>query len=205
MIRAVLGANVLASGPRFRKGRQAAILDLWTERAFEMILSRRLLQEIENRLANDVFVGRFGPNVESNIYLAIKRAPITDLMNPVFGAATHPEDDLILATAVSGGADSLVNGDKQLLKLGSFEGVRIVDSRAFLEILNQQKADVGKQERSTRHQRRPGVGVRISGAPESRTSTSISIEAPDQPGMKTPGSMQSAMPARSSVRSPAWM
>jgi predicted nucleic acid-binding protein len=47
---------------------------------------------------------------------------------------------LILATAVSGGADYLVAGDKQLLKLGSFEGVRIVDSRAFLDILD--RADI---------------------------------------------------------------
>jgi predicted nucleic acid-binding protein len=51
---------------------------------------------------------------------------------------------LILATAVSGGADYLVTGDKQLLKLGSFEGVRIVDSRAFLEILDREAAEIGE-------------------------------------------------------------
>jgi uncharacterized protein len=144
MIRAVLDTNVLASGLTFRRGRQATILDLWTERAFELILSSHLLQETENTLANDFFVRRFGPNFESDIYLAIKRAPITGLMNPVSGVATHPEDDLILATALSGGAHYLVTGDKQLLKLGSFEGVRIVDSRAFLEILDRQTAEFGE-------------------------------------------------------------
>jgi uncharacterized protein len=136
MIRAVLDTNVLVSGLTFRKGRQGAILDLWTERAFELVLSVHLLQETENTLANDYFVERFGPNFESDILVAIKRAPITDLNNLVSGAATHSENDLILATALSGDADYLVTGDKQLLKLGSFEGVLVVDSRAFLEILD---------------------------------------------------------------------
>ena len=53
----------------------------------------------------------------------------------VQGVATHPEDDLILATAVSAQADYLVTGDKQLLALGSFQGVRIVAPAAFLAIL----------------------------------------------------------------------
>jgi predicted nucleic acid-binding protein len=52
------------------------------------------------------------------------------------GIATHPEDDVIVATAVLGNAELLVTGDRQLLKLGRVEGVRIVDSRMFLEMLN---------------------------------------------------------------------
>lgn len=42
----------------------------------------------------------------------------------------------MLATALSCNADVLVTGDKQLLKLGRVEGVRIVDSRTFLAMLD---------------------------------------------------------------------
>lgn len=54
----------------------------------------------------------------------------------VSGVASHPEDDLILATAVSARADYLVTGDRQLLALHTFQGVRIVSPREFLAILD---------------------------------------------------------------------
>jgi predicted nucleic acid-binding protein len=47
------------------------------------------------------------------------------------------EDDAILATALSGKADFLVTGDRQLLRLGTYRGVRIVTARDFLTILRQ--------------------------------------------------------------------
>jgi predicted nucleic acid-binding protein len=43
----------------------------------------------------------------------------------VRGVATHPEDDVVLATGVSAGADFLVTGDRKLLQLGTYRGVRI--------------------------------------------------------------------------------
>ena len=43
---------------------------------------------------------------------------------------------MIVATAVLRKADLLVTGDKQLLKIGRVESVRIVDSRTFLEMLD---------------------------------------------------------------------
>ncbi len=54
----------------------------------------------------------------------------------VQGVASHPEDDLILATAVSARADYLVTGDRQLLALGTFQGVQIVSPRDFVAILD---------------------------------------------------------------------
>ena len=53
----------------------------------------------------------------------------------VEGVATHPEDDLILATALSGQVEYLVTLDRQLLGLCSYGGVQIVSPQAFLAIL----------------------------------------------------------------------
>jgi hypothetical protein len=53
----------------------------------------------------------------------------------VAGTATHPEDDLILATALSVGVDYLVTGDSKLQRLRSYQGVTILSPRAFLEAL----------------------------------------------------------------------
>jgi predicted nucleic acid-binding protein len=53
----------------------------------------------------------------------------------VRGVATHPEDDVVLATGVSAGADFLVTGDRKLLQLGTYRGVRITTCTSFLEAL----------------------------------------------------------------------
>lgn len=48
---------------------------------------------------------------------------ITPLLKPV---CRDPQDDAILATAVAARADLLVTGDKDLLVIGSFQGIPIV-------------------------------------------------------------------------------
>jgi predicted nucleic acid-binding protein len=59
----------------------------------------------------------------------------------VTGVASHPEDDPILATAVSASADYLVTGDRQLQRLGSYRGVSIVSPREFLDLLDRLERD----------------------------------------------------------------
>ncbi len=46
-----------------------------------------------------------------------------------------PSDDAILRTAVDGKADFVVSGDKHLLSMGTFRGVRIVTVQEMLNIL----------------------------------------------------------------------
>jgi predicted nucleic acid-binding protein len=53
-----------------------------------------------------------------------------------------PDDNPILATAIAGGADYLVTGDKRdLLSLGKVEAVQIVTARAFADLLGLSPAD----------------------------------------------------------------
>ena len=55
----------------------------------------------------------------------------------VRGVAPDREDDLVLGTAVKANADFLVTGDKGLLAIGEYRGVRIVTADAFLSILEE--------------------------------------------------------------------
>lgn len=54
----------------------------------------------------------------------------------VTGVVTHPEDDLVLAAAVSTQVDYLVTGDKKLRGLGVFQGVQIVTPREFVDLID---------------------------------------------------------------------
>jgi predicted nucleic acid-binding protein len=53
----------------------------------------------------------------------------------VQGVATQTADDLVLATAVSAGADYLVTRDGKLLQVGSYQGVNIASPTEFLQHL----------------------------------------------------------------------
>jgi predicted nucleic acid-binding protein len=46
-----------------------------------------------------------------------------------------PKDDMIVATALAARAGYLVSGDRDLLDLDPYEGIRILTARAFLEVL----------------------------------------------------------------------
>jgi uncharacterized protein len=64
----------------------------------------------------------------------VRSRPITV---SVSGVATHPEDDLVLAAAVSAKVDYLVTGDANLRKVDRFQGVNILSPREFLFLLEQ--------------------------------------------------------------------
>jgi predicted nucleic acid-binding protein len=73
----------------------------------------------------------------SHRYLDLLRreATVVALTVAIFGVATHPEDDVVLATARSGKAQYLVTSDHRLLRLGSYRGLIIVSALQFLAML----------------------------------------------------------------------
>ena len=127
----------------FAGGAQDAILRRWSDIRFEIVLSQHLIDELDATLQKEFFVTRSRDNVSQRLEASLREEEWTTIGLVEFRAASHFEDDLVLATALSGKADFVVTGDKQLLKLGQFEGIRIVDSHAFLEILDRQAAKFG--------------------------------------------------------------
>ena len=135
----MLDTNVVVSGLAFPKGAQATILRLATELRFEIIISDHIFNEIVKTLTSPYFSKLVSHDPSSDLQDAIMQAPRIAISVNVEGIATYREDDLVLGTAVSGAADFLVTGDKQLLKLRRFYGTAIVDSRSFLDILDQRE------------------------------------------------------------------
>lgn len=140
MIRTTFDTNVVASGVLgYERGGNTpgTLLRLWLEGTFLLITSSHLNAEIERTLNNPYFAERVKAEIRLTIQEALReRASIVAITAVVRGVASHPEDDLVLATALSAAADYLVTGDRQLLKLGAYEGVTIVRPRDFLDILD---------------------------------------------------------------------
>ncbi len=136
MIRATLDANVLAPGFTSRGGVSGRIIARWRNRAFELVISAHMLQELARTLTDPYFAARLKPDEALAIVAELNIiANLTDLTVDVRGVATHPEDDLVLATALSGQAAILCTRDKQLLKLGSHKGIAILSPGEFMTLL----------------------------------------------------------------------
>ena len=101
-----------------------------------MCLSEHLLAEVRRTLDKPYFRSRLTPaRIDQFLRGLAEHAVIVLLTVTVVGVATHPEDDFVLATALSAEAEYLVTGDRQLLRLRSYEGVIIVSPREFLAML----------------------------------------------------------------------
>ena len=141
MMRATIDTNILASGAVAREGGTiATIVAAIRSEYFELALSDHILDELARTLVKPYFTYRLSV-AELLAYqtMILSYAMIFPVSVQVRGDATHPEDDLILATAVSADAEFLVTGDAQLLKLGNYRGVTILSPRAFLDLLNSEQ------------------------------------------------------------------
>jgi uncharacterized protein len=141
VIVAVLDTNVLASGVAGiarEESTPGEVLRRWRAKAFTLVASEPILTELERTLTNPYFRTRLSPiDIEVALAELRTRARIQPVTVYVAGIAAHPEDDLVLATALSGGAIYLVTGDKPLVERGAYRGTRIVSPRSFLEVLDQ--------------------------------------------------------------------
>jgi uncharacterized protein len=139
VIRAVLDTNVLASGfVEFATAERAParLLRLWREQRFALVVSVEILTELLDTFRDPYFRRQLTlEQIHAAQLLLQEEAIWTPLTARMSGVATHPEDDQILAAAVSGQAEYLVTGDKQLQQLGTYQDVRMISPRAFLDLL----------------------------------------------------------------------
>jgi uncharacterized protein len=135
---ATLDANFLASGLVASEGGTiASIIEAWRAGRFAVALSQHIYDELAGTLAQPYFTSRVPADVIRR-YLAFvaQHATFYPITVAVSGVATHPEDDLVLATALSAGADYLVTGDRRFrTRVPSYQGVRLVSPAEFVSLL----------------------------------------------------------------------
>jgi putative PIN family toxin of toxin-antitoxin system len=135
----VLDTNVLASGLagfRTPSSTVAKLLKLWRLGGFELVPSEPILTELAHTLQSTYFRRRLTPaQINSAMSLFHSETTITPVTTKVSEVATHPEDDLIIGTAISANAAYLVTGDTKLARLGTHQAVTILSPKRFLETL----------------------------------------------------------------------
>lgn len=135
-MRIVLDTNLLVSGV-ISPGLPRRLVDGAKASEFELCTSEALLAELLEVLAREKFAQRLAQAgltpqgiVEDLRRIAIVVSPAeTPRVVP-----TDPDDDHVIAAALAGQADLIASGDKRdLLPLGSFQGIPIVTAREAVQ------------------------------------------------------------------------
>lgn len=141
MIKATYDTNTLASGTTISQGPVSFVIDAWINDEVEMITSQPLINELSRTLENSYFTSRLTTKQrQSFMNLVQERATVVPITTPIPKVATHPEDDIVLATAESGKASYIVTGDHGLQNVKQFKDIQIVSPRSFSEILQIKKS-----------------------------------------------------------------
>lgn len=116
-MRAVLDANVLISALIGPVGAPRAILAHWRGGTFELVVSERLLAEVERTLALPR-LRRYVSAEDAAESIALLRSAATLLADPagLSPRTSDPDDDYLIALAETSHA-LLVSGDKHVLAL----------------------------------------------------------------------------------------
>lgn len=130
-MRVVLDTNVLVSALLFPGGAPEAVFRLALTGEIELVTSSVLLTEFGRVLAEKF--GHHPGAASERVKQVIAVATIVKPHAKVRVIADDPDDDRVLEAALASGASVIVSGDKHLLRLGTWRGIRILGPVAFLE------------------------------------------------------------------------
>ena len=141
-MRVVLDANVLVSAVISRQGSPGRILDLWEKDVFDLIVSPKIIKELERVIHYPKIQEKYHlPEGHIEKFLGLIGS-LAIVVNPAQGIEViekDPPDNRYLECAKESQASYIVTGDKHLLELKEYEGVVILPPAGFLALLRLEK------------------------------------------------------------------
>ncbi len=128
--RVVFDTNVLVSGYLW-KGQARRALEKVRDGEWTLLISKDTIDELIRVLAYDKF-GLEPQEIEPIIRDLTNISEFVEVKTQVQIIKDDPTDNIFLALATDGQADTVVSGDHHLLDLKEFEGTPILSIRGFL-------------------------------------------------------------------------
>ena len=104
----------------------------------QVVTSPQMLAELVDVLSREKFAVAGRQQARSFLSALTRATSIVDAKHSFKAVPEDPDDDIVLSTAYDGKASHIISGDKHLLKLGRFRGIRIVTVNEMLELLRRQ-------------------------------------------------------------------
>lgn len=129
-MKVVFDTNILVSAVVFPGGRaESALLRIIEERD-QLIVSKPILDELLGVLAR-----KFSREAEELARVAVLVSDLSITVRPRgrIRVVKDDPDNRVLECALAGRADLIVTGDRELLALGEYRGIRIITLRDYLD------------------------------------------------------------------------
>lgn len=135
MIRVVFDTNIIVSGYLW-SGAPRRALNVVLEGHVTLLTSEVLIDEFKDVINRPKFEKRLellAQTAEQVVLDFLKHVEIVEIAPIPPTITADPDDDMVLACAVSGKADLIVSGDPHLLAQEKFRDIPILTVNAFLE------------------------------------------------------------------------
>jgi putative PIN family toxin of toxin-antitoxin system len=136
-MRAVLDTNVLVSATLIRGGNEDRALHAWRRGAFGLVFLPAMLEEVSRVLTYEK-LRKYRWLTDAEMVELLEALASQSVIVPgtmTVTACRDPDDDKFLAAGLEGKAEYVVTGDKDLLALKAYRGLRIVTPATFLRIV----------------------------------------------------------------------
>ncbi|HOV80642.1 MAG TPA: putative toxin-antitoxin system toxin component, PIN family [Bacillota bacterium] len=130
-MRTTVDTNVLVSALGWN-GAEAAVIEMVLESKLELCLSAQILCEFYKVVKYpkfgfteeeiDGFIGRLLPNA-----LLVKTTQNINVID------SDPDDNKIIECAIAGESSHIISGDKHLLQLAEYQGIKILRAPEFIQ------------------------------------------------------------------------
>jgi len=128
----VLDTNVFISGIFF-SGPPSQILRAWKNKRLQIILSQDILIEYQ-RVAESLTLQYPSIDILPIIELVTVHGQFVDTKNVDITVCEDPDDNKFIECAIASDTKIIVSGDKHLLKIKGFKGIKVHKPREFVEI-----------------------------------------------------------------------
>ena len=132
-MRVVVDTNVLVSA-LIGHGKPRRLLTQLLE-GHQVVSSRQMLAELADVLSREKFMEVDKSQVSSFLSILASKVVLVTVKKPFTTVTGDPDDDMVLSTAYEGKATHIVSGDRHLLNLKRFSGIRIVAVNEMLQLL----------------------------------------------------------------------
>lgn len=135
----LLDVNVIVSAIIAPLGTVRKILTYWQRERFEIIISDLIVVEVEEKLRDPKIGGLY--HIAEDEVVSVRNLLLTQgktipvRPQDVISVTSDPEDDYVLATAALGKPKYLVTGDKKLLGMKSYSGIKIIAPKSWIWIM----------------------------------------------------------------------
>jgi putative PIN family toxin of toxin-antitoxin system len=136
VLRVVLDVNVLVSAAIGRTGPLLELLRVWRDGAFEVVVSPKLLAELERVLSRDVIASRADPTALAALTAALHENAIR-VDDPAAAERVvqgDARDDYLVVLARAARAHAIVTGDRHLFE-AELEAIRVIGPADFIALV----------------------------------------------------------------------